>query len=57
MRERKRATNFPKGKFVRFTAPTIKQIEGLASTEHRTISNVIRVLVEEALAKRERSAA
>jgi len=42
------------GKFVRFTEPVLAQIEALADSEKRTVSNVIRVLVEEALASRAR---
>lgn len=55
MRDQKRATLADKladGKFVRFTIPTLRQIEALAATEKRTVSNAIRVLVEEALARR-----
>lgn len=57
MREQKRSSDLSAGKFVRFPKPVLRQLTAIANAERRTVSNTIRVLVEEALAARSASKA
>jgi len=45
--------NLGPGKFVRFGAPLLARLEALAAQEHRSVSAMVRVLVEQALVQRE----